>query len=376
MDKYEYLWMLVRNNNLPGDISHGEYIYEEIMKMNENDLTVKLCLSEKQAGYIMSTKERYDIDYEFDKYLQSEVKSVTIREDEYPIRLRYIENSPYALFYYGELPKDNIKAVAVIGSRECSEYGRIMAERLSAGLATKKVEIISGMAYGIDGVSQMSALNSKGKSYAVLGGGVDLCYPRVNRVLYERLKSEGGIISEYPPNSPAKAENFPFRNRIISGLSDIVIVVEAKMKSGTLITVDYALSQGREIMVVPGRATDVLSVGCNALLFQGAYPVQDSEDVIRILDTIPSNRFMDKTRKSDFKTTRLKEYIPKPSEKILLEREENMVYSVLDFYALSPEKISESVNLDIFQIMNILVSLELKGLIKETGKNLYVKCNF
>ena len=374
MDKYEYAWMYVRNVYMPSDISRGEYLYEEIFKMNEEEMTKRLSISNKTATEIMSTYSTLNVDKIYEEFLESGAASVTIRDDEYPARLRYIDEPPYALFYYGDLPEEDGPSVAIIGARNCSEYGREMAENIAAGLGEKGVQVISGMAYGIDGISQMAAINARGTSYAILGCGVDEVYPRANKTLYERLKKQGGVISEYAITKKAKSENFPLRNRIISGLSDVVIVVEARLKSGTFITVDYALSQGREIMVVPGRATDPLSVGCNALLFQGANPVQSCEDVMRVLDTISPGRYYEKNRGSDFKTKDLKKLIPKQSEKILLEREENMVYSVLDFYALSPEDIAKAVNMDIFKIMSILIGLEMKGVIKETGKNLYVKC--
>lgn len=401
MDKYEYLWMKIRNNYMPGDISGASmtdteedtdnlsrgkrirFSYEELMKMKTADLLEKTTLNRKQAEYIMSTKRKLDIDKEYDGFLASGVNAVTLNDEAYPRRLRYIENPPYALFYLGELPKDDVKAVAIIGSRNCTEYGRTMAETLAKELGREKVNIISGMAYGIDGIAQSHALDAKAGStdslsensvYAILGNGVDICYPRVNRALYNRLKNQGGVISEYPVGTGAISENFPFRNRIISGLSDVVIVIEARLKSGTFITVDYALSQGKEIMALPGRTTDPLSVGCNALIGQGAHIVQTGDDVIRLLSTINSGSYENKKHVSDFRTKDLKRLVPSPLEKILLEREENMVYSVLDFYSLSPEEISEAVNMDIFQVMSILISLEMKGIIKEMGKNLYVKC--
>lgn len=396
MNKYEYLWMKIRGNLLPADISRNEFSYEEIFFMSEKELAERGVLSGKQIEYFMSTKTKHNIDSEYEEFLDSGIKAVTIHDDEYPDRLRWIENRPYALFYIGDLPggfyeeaiysdksynknyvNSNVrytKTVAIIGARNCTEYGRYMAGQLATELVNEGVEIVSGMAYGIDGIAQMAALEAGGKSYGVLGCGVDICYPRANKSLYERLKTEGCLISEYPISAPAKAENFPMRNRIISGLSDVVIVVEAKLKSGTFITVDYALSQGKEIMVVPGRATDPLSVGCNALISQGAYPAQSAEDVLRVLDTVDTMSFERKTPVTDFRTKQLKDYVPKEKEKILLEREENMVYSVLDFYSLSPEEISNALNLDIFKVMSILISLEMKGVIKEKGKNLYVKC--
>lgn len=193
-----------------------------------------------------------------------------LREDaEYPARLRDIPDPPYALFVRGAAP-DAEPAVAVIGARECSEYGRYVARALGQELGTAGISVISGMARGIDGVSQNAALEAGGRSWGVLGCGVDICYPRENRMLYDCLAEQGGLLSEYAPGTPALPAFFPPRNRIVSGLADALVVIEARAKSGTLITVDMALEQGREVYVVPGRITDRLSDGCNRLLTQGA----------------------------------------------------------------------------------------------------------
>lgn len=377
MDKYEYLWMNVRNNMLPADISVGrqrQYGYDEIFNMGIEAMMENLYLSEKQAQYIMSTRMRLDENDIYDAFLKSDIKVTTVHDDSYPKRLLNIDNRPYALFYYGDLPEDNKKSVAIIGARNCSEYGREMAQIIASGLGKEKINVISGMAYGIDGISQMGAMESGGKSFGIVGNGVDICYPRSNKPLYNRLKCNGGVISEYPLGASARPDNFPMRNRIISGLSDIVIVIEARLKSGTFITVDYALSQGKEIMVLPGRATDPLSVGCNALLSQGAHVVQCAEDVLRLLDTMSDDFYSVKKEPKNYNKNELLNSVPKEKEKILLEREENMVYSVLDFYALSPEDIAKLLKMDIFKVMSILICLEMKGIIKEKGKNLYVKC--
>ena len=140
--------------------------------------------------------------------------------------------------------------------------------------------MVSGMARGIDGIAQKAALEAGGASFAVLGCGVDICYPEENRELYDRLLQEGGILSEYPPGMPPEPKLFPPRNRIISGLSDLVLVIEARKKSGTLITVDMALEQGREVYALPGRVSDKLSDGCNRLIRQGAGVATCPEDIL------------------------------------------------------------------------------------------------
>mgnify|MGYP002235004613 CR=1 FL=1 len=186
-----------------------------------------------------------------------------------------------AFFYRGKLPDENEPAVAVIGARECSEYGRYVAEELGQYLGRAGIQVISGMARGIDGISQQAALSAGGTSYGVLGCGVDICYPAQNRRLYEELLEKGGLLSTYAPGTKPLPQYFPPRNRIVSGLSDALIVIEARQKSGTLITVDMALEQGRDVYVVPGRLTDRLSDGCNHLADAGSGSVFISGEFCR-----------------------------------------------------------------------------------------------
>lgn len=374
MKKHDYLWMLIHNEKLPADISSEIYSYEDIFSMSEEDLIGYVGLHKSQARYLIHASKEIDIDRKYNEFLASSAKAVTVNDDDYPDKLRDIPDRPFGLIYYGELPKENEKNIAIVGARACTEYGRVMAERLAVGLASKGVNIISGMALGIDGISQMGALNAGAKSYGILGGGVDICYPRANRPVYERLKNEGGLISEYGLSVVAKAQNFPKRNRIISGLSDGVIVVQARVKSGTFITVDEALSQGRDVMVVPGMVTDPLSVGCNMLIMQGAYPIQCADDVLNVIGY--NDDRVEKRKSISIKT------ISKQADKIIgfeksekfpLASDEKLVYSVLDFYAKSIEEVANAVNMEFSEIVPIFISLEMKGLIKECGKNIYVK---
>ncbi len=211
------------------------------------------------------------------------IRFVYCAEEAYPHRLKDITDYPFGLFYIGSLPREDRPTVSIIGARECSEYGRKTAELFGKTLGSKGVQIISGMARGIDGISQSAALNVGGNSYGIVGCGVDICYPKENEKLYNKLKINGGILSEYLPGTEPKANLFPARNRIISALADILLVVEARMKSGTYITVCQALEQGREIYAVPGRITDGLSDGCNRLIRDGAGIATSPEDILETL---------------------------------------------------------------------------------------------
>ncbi len=236
-----------------------------------NSLTDKMAKRYKnKITSIMESTSDYDVQGEYEHMKARGIQMVAAVEAEFPERLKDISDPPYVLYYAGRLPSMRQKAVAVIGARDCTEYGRYMAGQFGAGLAQAGVQVISGMARGIDSIGQQKALLAGGYSMGVLGCGVDICYPRENRELYEALIQQGGICSEYPPGIGPRAILFPPRNRIISGMADAVLVIEAKEKSGTLITVDMALDQGREVYALPGRGTDPLSRGCNRLIRQGA----------------------------------------------------------------------------------------------------------
>lgn len=255
-----------------------------------HEMAKRGCLSEKlspkykaKAEQIEAFAVNYDVTAEYEKMTDRGISFVAAGEKEYPRKLADIPDAPSAIYYVGKLPKDSKKTIAVIGARNCSEYGKAMARQFGEILASAGIQIVSGMARGIDGIGQQAALDAGGYSLGVLGCGVDICYPPENRQLYERLIAEGGICSEYPPGTPPRAVLFPPRNRIISGLCDGVLVVEAKERSGTLITVDMALEQGREVYALPGRATDPLSMGCNRLIRQGAELVVSPQDMLREL---------------------------------------------------------------------------------------------
>jgi DNA processing protein len=213
------------------------------------------------------------------------------------------------------------------------------------------------MARGVDAAGHTGALISDGITIAVLGGGVDVVYPGENRHIYNEIIDKGGaIISEHIPGTKPLASYFPMRNRIISGLSDVVVVVEAKERSGSLITADYALEQGKDIYAVPGRITDSLSAGCNNLIHQGAGIITDIGGFIKELDLLPENTAEQMTL-----------------DKIFLEKEELLVYSGIDLRPKSIEDLLQKTGLSVPEMLQILLSLEQKGFITETFKNFYIR---
>ena len=244
-----------------------------------------------------------------------------------------------------------------MGARNCTAYGEKHARLLAEKLVCAGVEIISGMAKEIDGAAQRGALNGGGKTYAILGCGVDICYPSEHIGLYtDILENGGGILSEFPPGMKPLAYNFPKRNRLISGLSDAVIVIEAREKSGSLITADMALEQGRDVYALPGPVDSALSKGCNRLIYQGAAPVLSAELLMQDLGI-------------------QKAVLPAESNatKKVLESKENLVYSSVCLYPKSISQMIDELSLPAQEVMCALASLEIKGYIKEISKNYYIR---
>ena len=220
---------------------------KEIFETEEPQLNSLGILSKGQMDALIKTKMSINPERYYAELTKQGIGFVSVEDDTYPSRLLDIPSRPIGLFYYGALPDENIPTAGVIGARECSFYGEEAAGLIGGSLGDNGIQVISGMARGIDSLSQLAALDAGGRSFAVLGGGVDICYPRESRRLYDRLKEQGGIISEYAPGVAPLRTFFIRRNRIISGLSDVLCVVEAKKKSGTLTTVDCALEQGRDV---------------------------------------------------------------------------------------------------------------------------------
>ena len=341
---------------------------KRLFEMEASQLQEEFGLSPKAAGHIIYRRNCWDHEKALEELDKDGIRFIPYYDPAYPKRLLQTPGYPFALFVTGNLPDETRPAVGLIGARECSEYGSRMAEYFGEGLAKAGVEVICGMAFGIDGIGQSAALLAGGRSYGVLGNGPNVCYPSANRKLFRMLREQGGLLSEYGPDVPAVAWHFPARNRILAALCDLVLVVEAKEKSGTLITVDMALDAGRDVMVVPGRITDPLSLGCNRLWKMGASVACCLEDVLEMLKTSGFSCVCaeDETAGSSGSMSAQK-------NKIHLERDEKLVYSCLDLYARSAEEVLLSTKLPYHDLLRIMTQLEFKGVIREVGKGYYVK---
>ena len=352
----EWLWMC----SLPGFYRRDfgrllQYFKEpwEIRAAGESQIRMLPFLNDKQKETLLQQKKTDPKEIRY-KLETKRIKFISCKEEQYPAKLLQMSDYPFGLFYLGELPLQDEKCVAIVGARMCTNYGRNIALQIAEELAEHGISVVSGMAYGIDGIAQSACLEKKGKSYAVTGCGPDICYPKDHRQLYLQLEKMGGIISEYPPGTPVCPYHFPMRNRLISGLCDCVIVIEAKKKSGSLITADLALEQGRDVLAVPGRITDPLSEGCNQLISQGAGILTSMEELRSYLGV--SEEIMKKKKKNNIK----------------LASSENMVYICLDFRPKSLTEVIKNTDLPAEAVMRILTDLQTRGMVEEITKNYYV----
>lgn len=340
----------------------------------ESELTK--ILKPAQCRTFLDGREKKNPKQELMELEKKGIRYYSVFDKDYPKRLLKTADIPMGLFVKGSLPEEDVLTVSVVGTRKHSYYGEKQTKEFCKMIAGMGVPVISGMARGIDGIAQKTAIANGSKTYAVLGCGVDICYPEEHIRLYEQIPQCGGIISEYFPGTQPAAGLFPLRNRIISALGDILLVMEAREKSGTLITVDMALEQGKEIWVLPGRVDDALSVGCNRLIAQGAY----------ILPTVKEfkEELMDLSVKYNRRS--LKEFVPGKSNSEpdteqgkKLSLLEKAVVAVLDYKPLSLTSIYESLDAEsrkqypIAQVSVTLIQLCMKNLAKQAGAGYYTR---
>lgn len=358
--KYEYWLACVasvsrkKKRRLRTTYGSAKKIYNIIEERGEDFFPNSLI---KDIKRLKQAKKGWDLDGKYEEARQREIWFVGEWERGFPARLAEIPDPPYALFVKGNLPDESCMSASIVGSRECTPYGELQTLKFAKTLAGCGVQIISGMAKGIDGHAHRGALQGNGKTFAVLGCGVDVCYPREHIGLYaDILEHEGGILSEYPPGTTPEGWNFPQRNRLISGLGDFLLVMEAKEKSGSLITVDLALEQGKDIYALPGPVSSPLSKGCNRLIHQGAEILLGQKELCENLEIQEEKE--GQTRKSEEK---------------ILDKTENMVYSRFGFDPKSLEELAEQMGLSVQVILPKLIALELKGKIREISTHRYVK---
>lgn len=284
------------------------------------------------------------------------VNIITIYDNEYPNKLKNIYNEPKVLYVKGSLSLLDKPSLAIVGSRKATYYGKWVAEKISKELSRLGVSIVSGMALGIDAVAHQGAINESGETVAVLGSGVDNIYPKRNKKIYYDILEKGCILSEYPIGMKPVAGNFPQRNRIISGLSLGVIIIEAKEKSGSLITAYHAMEQGKEVFAVPGNINSIYSKGTNLLIKDGAKMVTNIEDILEEIIELKDLINKDKEKNISYKE---------------LSEEEQKIINQIENGPIHCDMIAYNTGISITQINSILTILQMKNIIKRLPGNIY-----
>ena len=337
--------------------------------MTEQELKEINFLTAKNIKEILDIQKRERVATIHSLMVKHNIKLLNIFDDRYPNNLKQIYDPPIALYYKGKFQINDF-TIAIVGSRRTTNYGAHSAKTLSYQLALRGIQIVSGLARGIDRIAHEGCLDASGKTIAVLGCGLDSIYPPENKGLFEKIiKSEGLILSEYPPGMPPLQHNFPARNRIISGISSGVLVVEAARRSGSLITVSYALEQGREVFAVPGNIDSAYSNGTNHLIKDGAKMVINVEDILEefqygeivnndITTNNPSIAFRNKNF-SIFKG---------------LNTEEIRIVKIISNGIHHIDEIIERSNISAREVNNLLFMLEMKGIITQQPGKMFEMC--
>jgi DNA processing protein len=311
-------------------------------------------LGKKVIERIIQAREEVDLRKLWEKIESQGIKILTWQDESYPGRLKEIDQPPPVLYIRGEYLPDDLFAVAIVGTRRVTAYGRQITEEISSFLAANGITVISGLARGVDAIAHQTTLKAGGRTIAVLGSGVDKIYPPEHRRLAEQMMERGAVVSDYALGTPPDASNFPPRNRIISGLSLAVVVIEAGETSGALITAEFAAEQGREVFAVPGSILAPQSKGTNKLIQRGALPLLSMSDLMQALDL---------TRVGEQKAAR--KVIP-------ADETEARLMNVLGSEPLHVDEIRNQAELPIEKVSATLALMELKGMVRQVGGMNYV----
>ncbi|WP_291323408.1 DNA-processing protein DprA [Desulfonatronospira sp.] len=313
-----------------------------------------------QAGQFKSRQWEPAAAVAFER-IQSGREQVLIWSDpEYPETLRHIAGPPILLYYLGNIALVQGPCLAVVGSRNSTAYGREMAFRICRELSSKGLTIVSGFAEGIDRQAHKAALEGPGSTIAVLGTGIDLIYPAVNQDLWMHVRERGLIVSEFPRGTKPEAHNFPYRNRIISGLSLGVLVMQAALKSGSMLTAGYALEQGREVFAMPGPVNQNSFTGCNHLIRQGALLVQSDQDILEALQPRLKIHLQQETG-----TGPVLQALPEPQlPPDLSSDEKSLAVEIANRERVHIDELTQKLNLTPSRINQLLVNLEIRGVVK------------
>lgn len=329
---------------------------EEIFSVEEKYLKELKFIGKSSLEKILEFRGKFIGDKYINFLEKSKINFISILDDNYPTNLIEIPFKPLILYYRGNLHPDDEFSISIVGSRKCTPYGNWATEYFSREISNLGIRIVSGMAIGIDSISHKNALKSGNRTLAILGSPVEIPYPKTNYKLYEEIIENGAVISEFPPGTPITPYNFPIRNRIISGISKALLVIEAKEKSGTLITAKYANDQSKEIFAVPGNINSIYSKGTNLLIRDGALIATSVDDIISGVKDF-SDFLIDK-KKENFLQIELSEI-------------EQKIFDIIKEKPTSNNEISERLKISIIEINSHLTMLELKDIISELSGGIF-----
>lgn len=319
------------------------------------DHHLRAVLDERALAGVLKARRELDLDREMDRFARLGVSVLTLVDGTYPVLLKQIPAPPSVLYLRGSLSSGDERAVGIVGTRRLTPYGREVTAALAGDLAAAGVTVVSGLARGIDGIAHQAAIQAGGRTIAVLGCGPDVIYPPEHRGLAERIIANGALLSEYPPGRQPDAQNFPARNRLISGLSLGVVVVEAPERSGALITADFAADQGRDVFAVPGSVLADSSAGNNRLLRDGARLVRTAADVLEDLG-------LDAGPDADA----VQQALP-------LDESERRLLAVLTREPQHIDEVAALADVPINEASAYLTILELNGLVRNAGALHYAR---
>ncbi|MCT4606710.1 MAG: DNA-processing protein DprA [Marinisporobacter sp.] len=325
---------------------------ENIFKVPVEKITQLRGINDRVAHNIVKNRDFFYMNQLTNKIKKNNIEVMGREDEEYPENLKNIYDPPYLLYRKGDLLKKDINAVAIVGARKASTYGKHVAYKLARELVNRGITVVSGMAYGVDTMAHKGALENGGRTIAVLGCGLDTCYPKSNYQLMLQIEKNGAVLSEYSVETKPFPGNFPARNRIISGISKGVIVVEASIQSGSLITAEFALEQGREVFAVPGNINSSLSRGTNKLIKEGAKLVTNIEDVLEELH-------IDAEQKE-------KKNIP------ISDVEAEVYHMILEKQPIQIDLLTKELSWKINQLSSIITILQIKGLVEQLPGNLLI----
>lgn len=335
-----------------------EYFYDlrDLWESSSKEVNSIKGLRNEVKEKIIINRNYKNIEKLFEDIEKQNLNIITIYDENYPLGLKYIPDNPKVLYTKGNEIEDDKLSIAIVGSRKATSYGKWACEKFTRELVEMDVTIVSGLATGIDTIAHKTALDFGGKTIGIIGNGIDIVYPKKNLSLYKEMEEKGTIISEFPLGTPPLAFNFPLRNRIISGISRGIIVIEAQEKSGSLITAHHGLEQGKDVFALPGNINSIFSEGTNKLIKDGAKPLLDIEDILEeiyeLKEKIKSNK-IDNLDYSNYSETEIK---------IIKSLEEGPTHS---------DKIAYKIGIDISTVNSILTILELKGVVQEVSSSIF-----